>query len=376
MKLRPPSVASASRAIGHQLPEETTMRWLRRNLMLQCIGAIACIALQSVSVVSAAETGDRRAMENSLQSFKASGHARPIVDTHIHFYQASRPGGIPWPPAISEIYGDVLPADYKKVAIPNGIVKSGVVEASPLVEDNQWILNLLGHDAFFPFFVGQLEIGSPGFASNLERLSHDHRFVGIRGYLWSPPAITLDAAQLTSLHDLARRGMTLDIISRGTTNPKPTVEALCTTVPNLRIIIDHLAGAQGAVPTPEWELAMRRLADLCPNLYIKFSSFYDMYQTTDGNSSWLAPSDLGAYKAHFDVLMTAFGPDRLIWGSNWPVSDLGVVTDPRGSFATQIRLAEEYLAPFGHVVRDKVMFKNALRFYRRHVEGEDDDDDD
>jgi len=153
---------------------------------------------------------------------------------------------------------------------------------------------------------------------------------------------------------------------------------LCTTVPNLRIIIDHLAGAQGAVPTPEWELAMRRLADLCPNLYIKFSSFYDMYQTTDGNSSWPAPSNLAAYKAAFDVLMTAFGPDRLIWGSNWPVSNLGHVTDASGnpisSFATQIRLAEEYLAPFGQVIRDKVMFKNALLFYRRHVVGDNGDE--
>ena len=149
---------------------------------------------------------------------------------------------------------------------------------------------------------------------------------------------------------------------------------MCTTVPNLRIIIDHLAGAQGPVPAPEWELAMRRLADLCPNLYIKFSSFYDMYQTTDGNSSWLAPSDLAAYKAHFDVLMTAFGPDRLIWGSNWPVSNLGLVSDPSGSFATQIRLAEEYLAPFGQATRDKVMFKNALLFYRRHVVGDNGDE--
>ena len=67
-----------------------------------------------------------------------------------------------------------------------------------------------------------------------------------------------------------------------------------------------------------------------------------------------------AYKAHFDVLMTAFGSDRLIWGSNWPVIAL------HGTFEAQIAIAEEYLAPFGTAVRDKVMFKNALAFYRRH----------
>src|SRR5437016_7040035 len=345
------------------------MRWLGGKLLLQCIGASAWIALQGVSVVSAADTSFNNEVAKALQTLKDAGHSHPILDTHIHFYQASRPGGIPWPPANSEIYGDVLPANYKAVAIPNGIIASGVVEASPLVEDNQWILNLLGHDSFFPFFVGQLEIGSADFGANLERFSRDHRFVGIRGFLWSPPAITLDAAQLRDLRDLATRGMTLDIVSRGTTNPKPRVEALCTTVPNLRIIIDHLAGAQGAVPTAEWELAMRRLADLCPNLYIKFSSFYDMYVGAgDGNHVWSAPTDLAAYKAHFDVLMSAFGADRLIWGSNWPVSALG------GSFAGQIALAEEYLAPFGRVVRDKVMFRNALLFYRRHVGGDDDED--
>jgi len=343
----------------------------RLQLTLQCIGAIAWLALQGTSIGAAAGPAAREAADVALQNLKVAGHPRPIVDTHIHFYQPSRPGGVPWPPPPPAsdplLYRDVLPPEYKALAAVNGILASGVVEASPLIEDNQWILDLLGHDAFFPFFVGQLEIGSPEFASDLERFSHDRRFVGIRGFLWSPPAITLDAAQLRDLRDLASRGMTLDIVSRGTTNPKPRVEALCTTVPNLRIIIDHLAGAQGAVPTVEWELGMRRLADLCPNLYIKFSSFYDMYVVGDGNHVWSAPTDLAAYKANFDVLMSAFGADRLIWGSNWPVSALG------GTFSGQIALAEEYLAPFGHVVRDKVMFRNALLFYRRHVEGDDDD---
>src|SRR5207244_8750203 len=119
----------------------------------------------------AADTGFHSEVAKALQAIKDAGHSHPILDTHIHFYQASRPGGIPWPPANSEIYGDVLPPAYKAVAIPNGILASGVVEASPLVEDNQWILDLLGYDAFFPFFVGQLEVVSPDFSCNLDGLS-------------------------------------------------------------------------------------------------------------------------------------------------------------------------------------------------------------
>lgn len=77
------------------------------------------------------------------------------------------------------------------------------------------------------------------------------------------------------------------------------------------------------------------------------------------DEGWKSPTTLEAYKANFDVLRTAFGEDRLIWGSNWPVSDIG------GDFGKQIELAEEYLKPFGPKVRDKVMFGNARDFYRR-----------
>jgi predicted TIM-barrel fold metal-dependent hydrolase len=131
-------------------------------------------------------------------------------------------------------------------------------------------------------------------------------------------------------------------------------------VPDLRIILDHLMGAKGRNPSPDWEFGVRRLADRHQNVFVKFSSFFDMFNpVATEDEGWRSPTTLEAYKAGFDVLMTAFGDDRLIWGSNWPVSALG------GDFGTQIELAEEYLKPFGSKVRDKVMFGNARDFYRR-----------
>lgn len=323
----------------------------------------AVVALLSMAWASAvrAHDGDnelRAAVENAERHAQAG--RRPIVETHIHFWQVTRPGGVPWPtPAEGPIFRDVLPGDYTAMARANGVVTAGIVEASGIVEDNQWILDLVRHDRFYSFFVGNLEIGAPNFARDLARFAQDRRFVGIRGYLTGPAeGITLSPAQLASLRDLARRGMTLDIISRGTKNPKDQVAALCAAVPDLRIIIDHLGGAKGPAPVdPTWELEIRRLADVCPNLHMKFSSFYDMY--APGDVVFPSPTDLGSYKAHFDVLMTAFGPDRLIWGSNWPVIGL------HGTFEAQIAIAEAYLAPMGHQVRDKVMYKNALAFYRQ-----------
>jgi predicted TIM-barrel fold metal-dependent hydrolase len=257
------------------------------------------------------------------------------------------------------LYRDVLPAEYKALASRYGIVSTGIVEASPLFEDNQAVLEMVKGDRFFSFLVAQVDIGSPDLLAGLDKLAKDPRVVGVRAFLWTGK-ITLDATQLTQLRAVAARGMTLDIVSRGALNPKSEVSALARAVPGLRIIIDHLAGAKGAHPSPDWELDIRRLADRHQNVFMKFSSFFDMYNpVATEDEPWQSPTTLEAYRAHFDVLMTAFGEDRLIWGSNWPVSDLG------GDFGRQIELAEEYLEPFGPKVRDKVMFGNARDFYRR-----------
>lgn len=324
--------------------------------------AAAAALLGMTWLATACGGSDEDPLQASIAAAERNAPAgkRPIVDTHIHFWQTSRPGGVPWPtPAEGPIFRDVLPPEYSAFAKSQGVVSAGIVEASGIVADNQWILDLVKNDPFYSFFVGNLEIGASTFTADLARFAGDSRFVGIRGYLSGPAeGITLTAAQLTNLRDLAERGMTLDIISRGTKNPKSQVQALCTAVPNLRIIIDHLGGAKGLAVDPTWELEIRRLATACPNVYMKFSSFYDMYAPGDVVSA--SPTDLASYKPHFDVLMSAFGADRLIWGSNWPVIDL------HGTFANQIAIAEEYLAPFGTGVRDKVMYKNALGFYRRH----------
>jgi predicted TIM-barrel fold metal-dependent hydrolase len=337
-------------------------RTARRGLAY-CAAVAALLGVAWTSTAQAHDDADDMALRAAVQHAERSAPPgkRPIVESHIHFWQVTRPGGVPWPtPAEGPIFRDVLPPEYTAVARANGVVTAGIVEASGIVEDNQWILDLVRHDRFYSFFVGNLEIGAPTFAHDLARFARDPRFVGIRGYLTGPAeGITLSPAQLANLRDLARRGMTLDIISRGTKNPKDQVQALCTAVPDLRIIIDHLGGAKGPPPVdPTWELEIRRLADVCPNLSMKFSSFYDMY--APGDVVFPTPTDLGSYKAHFDVLMTAFGPDRLVWGSNWPVITL------HGTFEAQIAIAEQYLAPFGPEVRDKVMFRNALAFYRRH----------
>jgi hypothetical protein len=136
------------------------------------MAAIALIALQAASVAAAEQ--------------KASSHSRPIVDTHIHFYQPTRPGGVPWPPAGSALYRDVLPSDADGDRQRHRDVGA---EVSPPVEDNQRILDA-GTRRILPV-LRRMSLRSVGeFHRRPDHFSRDHRFVGIRGFLWSPPAIT------------------------------------------------------------------------------------------------------------------------------------------------------------------------------------------
>jgi L-fuconolactonase len=290
---------------------------------------------------------------------KAAAKARPIIDTHIHVFQVTRKGGVPWPPPANKtLYRDFSVAAYKTMAAEHGITGAVIVEASPIYEDNVTLLEQITGDSFYRGLVGNLEVGKPDFVESLDKLSKSKKLVGIRAFLWAP-TLTLDDTQIAHVKELAKRGLTLDLISRGTLNPKDKVEQLAAAVPNLRIVVDHLAGAKGKTPTPEWEAAVKRLA-AHKNIYIKFSSFFDMFNpaATEDNP-WKAPTDLASYKPHFDVLYKAFGADRLIYGTNYPVVMLG------GTVFQHNAIAEEFLAPLGTAVRDKVMYKNAEKFYAR-----------
>ena len=104
-----------------------------------------------------------------------------IIDTHTHFYDPSRPEGVPWPGQDNELlYRTVLPEHYRQIAEPEGVTGTIVVEASAWLEDNQWILGLAEEDPFILGLVGHIDPGRQDFEANLKRFSDHPRFCGIR----------------------------------------------------------------------------------------------------------------------------------------------------------------------------------------------------
>ena len=206
----------------------------------------------------------------------------------------------------------------------HGIAGAGDRRGQPASRTTPEVLEQIAGDPFLPRPRGQAgESAQPDFVEEPRRLPADPKLVGIRGFLWAP-TLTLDATQIA-----ARQGAGQARADPGHHQPAarstprtrssswrrrcPTCASSSTTWPAPR--------ARG--PAPEWAAAVKRLA-AHKNIYIKFSSFFDMCNpAASEDNPWKAPTDLAAYKPHFDVLCKAFGPDRLIYGSNYPVVTLG-----------------------------------------------------
>jgi predicted TIM-barrel fold metal-dependent hydrolase len=306
----------------------------------------------------------------------ANGKSKPIADAHVHIYQPSRPGGVAWPdPSNMLLFKDFLPGTYHDATAGLGILLTNVVEASPRNEDTAWVLDQIKGDSSFFNYAAELDLTANDFIKNLDAYAVNgpscpmcgDMVAGVRAYLWNGTVAADDPVQSANLAELQRRGMTLDIVSLGQppneANPKANVAALAAKFPNLRIIIDHMGGAKllSASPDPRWESDMSLLA-FHNNVYMKFSAFFDMANAGgDVSGPWTAPKDAASYAPVFDVVFDKFGEDRLIWGSNYPVCL------PAGTVAEEVKIAEDYLATKGPSARDKVMFKNAVLFYRRIV---------
>lgn len=186
---------------------------------------------------------------------------RPVIDTHTHFYDPTRPQGVPWPPKDDKLlYRRVMPADYRALPKPSPVAATVVVEASPWVDDNQWILDLAANDPFIIGFVGNLTPGGEGFQDHVKRFAVNPIFRGIRIGADRVRQGLAQARFIDDLKFLAGRDLAVDLL--GGPDMLPDVPKLAAAVPELRMIIDHVANIRvdGKAVDPAWRKGMRDTA--------------------------------------------------------------------------------------------------------------------
>ncbi len=282
--------------------------------------------------------------------FAAVAPKVPIIDSHIHLFDISRPQGVPWPAKDSSIYQSALPPRYRKIALPFGIVGAIEIECSPWVEDNQWVLDVAAKDSIIVGTIGDLVPGSPSFPKQLERLHRNPLFRGIRyGNIWDRD-LGIDIAKpefISHLKLLASAGLVLD-----TANPNPAlinaVVRVTDRVPNLKVVIDHLP--ELALPGDAQDL---QLLGHRPQVFAKVSG---IVRSVDGH----VPLDIEFYRDRLDRIWETFGADRLLYGSDWPNSDQWA------QYPDVFRLAHEFISSKPPAALEKFYWKNSLTAYAWH----------
>ncbi|MGH9404793.1 MAG: amidohydrolase family protein [Terriglobia bacterium] len=292
----------------------------------------------------------------STNSNTAAVNRIPVIDTHIHFFDTRRPGGVPWPPKSDRIlYRPALPARYRKLVKGLSVVGAIEIECSPLLEDNQWVLDVAAKDKLIAGTVGDLEPEAPEFPKNLERFQRNPLFRGIRcGNLWGRNL----SKQLSSPRFVSGLKLLADAdLEMDTANPDPElisgVVRVTDKVPRLRVVIDHLPQLEPPSDARTRRQLQANLHELGkrPQVYAKLS---EVVHRVGGR----VRSDLALYRPRLDELCEIFGEDRVIYGSDWPNSDKSA------PFRTELKVVRDYFAGKGTVAAEKFFWKNSFAAYR------------
>jgi L-fuconolactonase len=274
-----------------------------------------------------------------------------IVDTHTHFYDPTRPQGVPWPPKDNQLlYRSVQPEHHRALAEPEGVTGTVVVEASAWLEDNQYILDLAARDSWILGLVGHIEPNHPEFDKELGRFAATPLFRGLRvraGYFQD----VTQGSFLTDMEKLADLDLEADVLIRQ--QHVDGLLVLARTLPELRIVVNHICHMpiDGKPLKSDWLDTYARLAEP-RNVYIKVSAVMEQ------SAIQPAPADLDFYRPALDALWNAFGEDRVVYGSNWPVCERS------GTFAQSIRFVKDYVREKGQSAWDKYFWRNGQTAYK------------
>ena len=272
----------------------------------------------------------------------------PIIDTHTHFYDPTRPQGVPWPPETDPLYKPHLPEHFCALTKKHGVVGTVVVEASGWIQDNQWILDLAKDNPVIVGFIGNLELGKPEFVGHLKRFSANPIFRGLRLNGRVVARKLGDEAFEDDLRRLADRQLTLDLL--GSAWMLPDIERVAKLVPNLRIVIDHLPFRNWDGDLTEARRALTKVAGL-PNVYAKISN---VVRRAEGR----IVEEPEFYRPVLNMLWELFGPDRAMFGSNWPVCERVA------PYASVIKVVAEYFSTKKQSEAKKFFMANSQAAYQ------------
>lgn len=271
------------------------------------------------------------------------------IDSHQHFWKLAR-GDYGWLTRVDhpKIARDFLPEDLAPLLATGRIDKTILVQAAPSVAESEFLLKISAATPFVSGVVAWVELDAPDAPSQIARLKTQGRLVGLRPMLQDLPDIEwiLRPQLAPAIDAMQRANLRFDALVK----PRhlPALAEFLERHVELPVVIDH--GAKPDIARGEIDLWAAYIRHIGRNsrAYCKLSGL-----ASEAGPGWNAE----LLKPYVDVLLDAFGPSRLMWGSDWPV------LNEVGDYAAWLDLAEGLTAQLTSLERDAIFGGTAASFY-------------
>ena len=279
-----------------------------------------------------------------------------IIDAHQHFWQLSKPFDYGWLNAEQNapIRRDFLPEHLAEQIRAVGVDRTIFVQTQHNVAENRWVLDLAAEHQFIAGVVGWVDLASEQCEEQLLKFKDQPKFVGVRHVTQDEPDddFIIRPDVLRGLKVLERHNVPFDLLFYVKHLRHATT--LARELPELPMVINHLAKPRiKDQATDDW-IDNFRAAARCPNICCKLSGMI-----TEADWETWKPSDL---KPFVETALEAFGPERCMFGSDWPVCELA------GSYEQVYSALKEVLGPISESEQAAIFGETASRFYQLKAE--------
>lgn len=275
------------------------------------------------------------------------------IDAHQHYWDPAR-GDYGWlTPDMKPLFRVFGSDDLAPLRKSVDVQKTVVVQAAPTVDETRYLLDLARGDDSIAGVVGWVPLDSPDAVKIIDELARDPKLKAVRPMLQDLPDDTWieHAPRKEAIERLIDLDLAFDalIFARHV----PSLIRFVERYPTLRIVVDH--GAKPPIRDgidagwQPWADVIAQLAALPQRLHCKLSGL-----ATEANPNW-TEATLKPYVAH---LLDHFGPERLMWGSDWPVLNLN------GSYTAWHSTARNLTSHLEKAEQDAIFGANARAFYR------------
>ena len=279
------------------------------------------------------------------------------IDAHHHLWDLSQKFDYGWleTPDHAPIRRDFLPDDLEPLLRANGVDASIIVQTQHSVEENRWALIQADTHSFICGVVGWVDLASDRCDEQVDFFKYHPKFVGVRHVVQDEPDDNwlIRPEILRGLKTLEKHEMPFDLLLRVRhLRHVPTLARECPTLP---MVIDHLAKPDIKRNGFDSWIGDFRAAAVSPNVFCKLSGM-----ATEADWKAWSPADL---KPYVQAALDCFTPDRLMFGSDWPVCELA------GTYGTIKRALEDALGELSETERAAIFGGTARRFYDPYLDG-------